>query len=167
MIERMILAKRPELPQYNFYMSKDPPPFRAVEFVTDAIRLPNGLAIQYPDLRQHMNDKGEYEFIYDAHMEHATKKIYGAKMAENITQALTRIMLTDVARRVQHETGFRPFMSTYDSHDYIVPEDQALPFDRYLEAQFARPPAWLPDVPLASEGGWGRNLLEAEKGANV
>jgi hypothetical protein len=79
---------------------------------------------------------------------------------------LARIVVTDIMLHVDRDTGHRPFMSTYDSHDYIVPESEARDFDAVLERAFAVAPTWAPDLPLASEGGWGRTLLEAEKGVN-
>jgi hypothetical protein len=165
---RMILAKNPNHPSYDAIMALQAPSLpTCISAQVDAIRLPNGLAIQYPGLRVERDTEGVSQLVYEAKGEHVTKKIYGAKMVENITQALARIVVTDAALKVHHETGYRPFMSTYDSHDYIVPEREVEWFDRYLAQQFAIAPAWLPDVPLASEGGWGRNLLEAEKGVNV
>jgi DNA polymerase family A len=167
MLQRMILAKNPQHPAYNVLMSSEPPVIPVVRFATDAIVLPNGLAIQYPDLRQETRSDGAgWETIYDAAMEHATKKIYGAKVVENIVQALARIVVTNIALRVWERCRYRPFMSTYDSHDYIVPEAEAEAFDRVLTEEFAVPPPWLPGLPLASEGGWGTNLSAAEKGLN-
>jgi hypothetical protein len=58
-------------------------------------------------------------------------------------------------------------MSTYDSHDYMIPESEVRAFDRLLEQEFAVAPAWAPDLPLASEGGWGKTLLQAERGTNL
>ena len=57
-------------------------------------------------------------------------------------------------------------MSNYDSHEYMVPESIARDFDQVLEHQFSIVPVWAPGLPLASDGGWGRTLLEAERGVN-
>ena len=40
-------------------------------------------------------------------------------------------------------------------------------FDKLLEHEFAIPPSWAPNLPLASEGGYGINLLKAEHGENL
>jgi hypothetical protein len=128
--------------------------------------LPNRMSIQYPQLRwQSDAANGQTEIVYKAPRA-GTKKIYGAKLVENITQALARIVVTNAAIRVYHNTGFRPFMSTYDSLDYVCPESGAAAFDELLEHEFAVVPEWAPGLPLASEGGWGRTLLEAEQGVN-
>lgn len=131
-----------------------------VEAGEDCIFLPNGLAIQYPNLRMDAERQMQFDGPY------GPKKLYGAKMVENITQALARIIVTDIMLRVWRETGFHPCMSTYDSHDYIVPETIVEDFDALLSHEFGVTPEWAKDLPLASEGGWGHTLLEAERGVN-
>jgi DNA polymerase len=141
-------------------------PLPVVKYATDVIWLPNGLSIQYPHLRwRYEESTGKPEIYYDA-PQAGTKKLYGAKMIENICQALARIVVTDTALRVYHQTGFRPFMGTYDSWDYLIPEREVGWFDTLLAHEFTISPSWAPTLPLASEGGWGRTLLEAERGVN-
>jgi DNA polymerase len=141
-------------------------PVPVIKYGLEVIWLPNGLSIQYPQLRWRSNPvTGEPEIAYDAPYAGA-KKLYGAKLIENICQALARIVVTDTALRVYHQTGFRPFMGTYDSWDYLIPEDEVRWFDEVLSHEFTLPPAWAPTLPLMSEGGWGRTLLEAERGVN-
>jgi DNA polymerase len=153
-LERMI--KRP-----NTITVDTMPP---LEVGTECIYLPNGLAMQYPNLRVEPNDG---EMYFDG--AYGKRKIYGAKLIENCTQALARIVVTDIMLRVHQATGFHPCMSTYDSHDYIVPEGIAEEFDVLLEHEFGVVPAWAQSpipLPLASEGGFGKTLLEAERGVN-
>ena len=95
-----------------------------------------------------------------------SRKIYGAKCIENLSQALARIVITDVMLRVYTQTKYHPFMTTYDSLDYLVPESDAEGMNTLLEHEFSLRPSWAETLPLASEGGWGNTLSEAEKGAN-
>jgi DNA polymerase len=124
--------------------------------------LPNGLPMQYPDIGRVIG--GGTDIYYDG--PYGPKKIYGCKLVENICQALARIVVTDIARRVYKSTGYHPVLGTYDSWDYCVPEDEAKAFDDMLACEFATTPAWAQGLPLASEGGWGSTLLEAEQGVN-
>jgi DNA polymerase len=126
----------------------------------ESVWLPNNLAIAYPLLHEMGGDhwyKGANE---------GWVKIYGAKLLENISQALSRIIVTDIATRVFDATGYHPFLSTHDSLDYCVPEAAAEGWDKYLAGEFARVPSWAPGLPLASEGGFGTTLAQAEKGVN-
>ena len=142
------------------------PGIPVIEIGAECVYLPNGMAIAYPDLKEEPDDgvwgrKTTYRGVFGG-----PRKIYGAKFIENITQGLARIVVTDIMLAVHRDSGYRPFMSTYDSHDYLVPESEVRDFDAVLERAFAVAPTWAPDLPLASEGGWGRTLLEAEKGVN-
>lgn len=129
----------------------------------DALFLPNGLCITYPNLRYERNPADQkFEMVYDDPYG-GWRKIYGAKCTENISQALARIVVTDIAVRTYELTGYHPFLSTHDSLDYCVPESDVAWWDNHLEREFSVRPSWAPDLPLASEGGWGRTLLAAEQ----
>jgi DNA polymerase len=135
-----------------------------LEVGQSCVWLPNNLAIQYPKLHIQTTPEGAEDMYFQG--SYGPRKIYGAKLIENVTQGLARIAVTDIMRRVYQHTGHWPFMSTYDSHDYMVPEHEAGEMDATLAQVFAEEPAWAPGLPFASEGGWGKTLLEAEKGAN-
>jgi len=146
--------------------NREPVPVVIVNVDEDKLILPNGMALKYPNLRrQYDGTTGKDQLVYDVPPV-GSKKIYGAKLIENISQALSRIITTEVELRVWRETGFRPFMSTYDSHDYVVPVSEVEAFDRVLETAFSVVPEWCLGLPLASEGGYGRTLLQAEQHAN-
>lgn len=141
-------------------------PIPVVREDVDAIWLPNGQAIQYPDLRVERNlATREENVVYDGPYGEMFK-LYGGKLVANVTSALARIIVTDIMVRVHARTGYHPVMSTYDSLDYVVEEEQAIDIDELLTEEFAVVPVWAPDLPLASEGGWGVTLAEAERGVN-
>jgi hypothetical protein len=143
----------------------EPAPLPVVVREGDTIGLPNGLGIIYPNMRREWDTTNNaMQVYYDG--PYGRKRIYGGKMIENITQALARIVVTDVMIRVSCATGQHPVMSTYDSLDYCVREGEAEDFNRLLEREFAVAPPWASDLPLASEGGFGQTLLEAEQGVN-
>ena len=127
----------------------------------EALSLPNGMRIEYPQLR-----RGDHGLEYWDPSRKFWPHIYGAKAVENVCQALARIVVMDVAVRVWDAFGYHPFLTTHDSLDYCVPEAQAPSFDVFLEQEFATVPRWAEGLPLASEGGWGWSLAEAEKGVN-
>jgi DNA polymerase bacteriophage-type len=136
-----------------------------IKFSNEAIWLPNGLSIQYPNLGYSYTEDGR-EICYDDPYG-GRRKIYGAKVVENISQALARIVVTDIAVRVYQVTGYSPWLSTHDSLDYCVPLSEAEDMDAELARQFAIRPVWADELPLASEGGWGKSLYDAERGANT
>ena len=130
-----------------------------------ALWLPNGLPIAYPGLRRERRVDGSHQWLYDGPYQ-TIKTLFGGKVVENVSQALARIVLTDITLRVRQQHGIIPFLSTHDSLDYCVPEADAESVDAMLAREFAIPPAWAPNLPLASEGGWGSDLLKAELATN-
>jgi len=155
-----------------------------VTYGEEKVFLPNGMYLYYPGLKRETNAEGKEEALYKNAYKSWTK-LYGAKFIENLSQALSRIVITDIALRIYSDTGVHPFLSTHDSLDYCVCENEVEQWSDMLEREFAIVPAWaearekppklvmgqvvvektLP-LPLASEGGWGRNLLAAERGEN-
>lgn len=135
-----------------------------VEPVREGLFLPNDLCIHYPGLNYIYNNNRR-DICYDDPYG-GTRKLYGAKVVENVSQALARIIVTDIALRTYDSTGDSPWLSTHDSLDYCVPLSEAEEVDRVLTQEFARRPSWAMDLPLASEGGWGETLLDAERGVN-
>ena len=130
-----------------------------------SIILPNGMKISYPGLTHYRSGVGDdlfYNSPYGGQV-----KLYGAKATENVSQALARIIVTDSAVRMHQLTGYHPFLSTHDSLDYCVPTSDAEDLDAELERQFAIRPGWALDLPLASEGGWGVTLHDAEQRVNA
>ena len=135
---------------------------KAISYSHAAINLPNGLFIAYPDLAV---EPGSGSFTYRGPYGDR-RHLFGGKVVENISQGLSRVVITEIVNRVRSETGRLPFMTTHDSLDYLVPAALAAEWDDYLDRQFAIVPAWAPGLPLASEGGWGSTLAEAEARLN-
>lgn len=137
----------------------------SIKYGHDKVWLPNGMALHYPELHWEQNEEGGSQALYK-NTYGGWAKLYGAKFIENLSQALARIIVTDIAVRIYAETGYHPFLSTHDSLDYCVPVDEVEAWHDKLEYEFSVVPSWAEGLPLASEGGWGRNLLEAERGVN-
>lgn len=148
----------------------DERPLKGVVVGHEALWMPNGMCIAFPDVREDTvrgaDGKPRREVSY-ADPYRARRHLFGGKEVENISQALARIIITDIIDRVALETGYHPFLSTYDSVDYCIPERDAEAFDVRLTAEFERRPVWAPELPLASEGGWGVTMLQAEHRKNV
>ena len=73
-------------------------------------------------------------------------KLYGAKILENITQALARVIV----------------MQAHDELVFAVPNDDVAEAKTVILEEMTREPDWLPGVPLAVEIGQGINYGEAK-----
>jgi len=149
-----------------------------IEVGYDSVWLPNGMCLSYPDICYRVDDTWDNrqtimyrrllgDIMYRRPLgDNNWAKIYGSKFIENLSQALSRIIVTDIAVRMYDLTGYHPFLSTHDSLDYCVPLEDAEWWDHELSNQFSMRPSWASNLPLASEGGWGGSLLAAERGVN-
>lgn len=115
--------------------------------VKEGIALPNGMTLRYPNLHgvyDHYTDHYE-QFTFG---EHGTK-IYGAKLTENVVQALARIIVADQILRVAEH--FSPVLAVHDEGVFCVPtwcQKSAL---KFVLEEFHRSPEWAKDLPIAAE----------------
>jgi DNA polymerase len=133
--------------------------------------LPNGLHLKYPALEmakdgiRYISDARQYrkhvknKFTHDEEI--AWVHLYGAKTVENLTQALSRIVITEQMTRIGHL-----YPIAFQVHDEIIavaPEDEADHALAWMLKEMSQPPKWAPDLPVACEGGYAYNYGEIEK----
>lgn len=106
--------------------------------------MPNGLSLHYRNLRQ--TDDGD-SWKYDAYKE--TTYLYGAKLTENIVQALSRIIMAEQMIRIAQR--YKVVLTVHDENVALADEDddEALP---WVVEQMRIPPNWCSDLPLDAEG---------------
>jgi DNA polymerase I-like protein with 3'-5' exonuclease and polymerase domains len=85
-----------------------------------------------------------------------TKHLYGAKVLENMTQALARIIIMDLAMRM----GKRFAHQVHDELIYVVKKTEAVEFVRRLRELAVIRPGWGTDLPIAFEVKVGPNYGE-------
>ena len=129
--------------------------FGCVPTEKDKILLPNGLYLQYKDLRK--DEEGSWRYTGKRGEK---QYIYGGKLAENLTQALSRIVMTDAELAVSPR--YRAAMSVHDELVYCVKEEEVEKAADVIEAAMSVAPAWCPDLPVACEIGIGRSYGETK-----
>jgi hypothetical protein len=120
----------------------------------DFILMPNGLKLQYKDLK-----KTEDSWNYVG-KRGAKQYLYSGKLAENITQALSRIVMTDALLKIGDR--YRVCLSVHDEIVCCVKEENAEDALNFMVATMSVAPSWCPDLPLAAEGAIGRSYGEAK-----
>jgi len=116
-----------------------------VKTTAGGVLLPNGMVIKYPDLER--DDKGDWSYWNGRSRE----KIYGAKVIENIVQALARIIVLDQTLEIDR---FLPVvMSVHDEAVTVTASDDAEDATQFMLEEMRKPPEWGLDLPLNSEGG--------------
>ena len=113
------------------------------------IALPNGLHLNYPDLRRTTN--GEFTYM----TRQGVNRIYGGKVAENLCQAIARCIIGE--QMIQIEKRYRVVLTVHDAIACVVPEDEAQEAQAHIEQCMRTPPAWAVGLPLNCESGMARN----------
>lgn len=125
------------------------------------VYLPNGAPIIYDTLEWHVRHDDEEQYVPEPYgdaywrlkLRTGWTKMYGAKLVENVVQALARVVMSQACLRIAR-AGFRPVLSSHDEWTFLVKNDkhrnEAMAF---ITQEMKRPPDWLPGVPLDAEGG--------------
>ncbi len=122
------------------------------------IILPSGMYLNYPGLRfvaDHTNGKTEWHYDKTPKLQ---DRIYGAKVMQNLTQALARCVMGEAMVRINKK--FRIGLTVHDALYLSVPEEQAPQVLDYVITEMTTPPEWLPGIVLGAEGSFGRTLKE-------
>lgn len=138
----------------------------------NAIRLPNGMRMQYHNLRQELlmdyDGLEELTWVYDDKETRKMKKIYGGKVIQNCTQALARIIVFEQKVRIEKRIGSYErrgegvVMSTHDEVGALVREDRAEETLALMLEEMSQSPKWWPYIPVKAEGGIGDRYAEVK-----
>jgi len=114
-----------------------------------AIQLPNTMCLKYPQL-----SFSDGNFVYNSGK--GMIKTYGARLTENIVQALARIVIVEQMLEVQRLPEVQVVLQV---HDEIISIGSNLDSDKTLDKILAimkTPPSWCSDLPLDAEGGYSQ-----------
>jgi len=129
---------------------------KCLVFRKEEIVLPSGMSLLYPNLRQTKDEQGRPQWVYGPD----EKRIYGSKLANNVTQGTARVVMTDGMLRVSRRL---PVVGTvHDELLALAPDavkDQAL---KWVLAQMTKTPAYMPGIPLPADGGAHRRYGPAK-----
>jgi DNA polymerase len=125
------------------------------------IYLPNGAMMIYDTLEWHIPDADEEcrDFERDGFWRLKTrqgwKKMWGAKLTQNICEAVSRVIVSQAMLRIKR-MGFRTLNWPYDELCLLIPDDNRAQENLQLcMNEMKRTPDWLPGLPLDCEGSLG------------
>lgn len=123
-----------------------------VSFEFEEVTLPNGLTLHYPALEMQRRQIDNREMGFEYWNGNRYTKIYGGLFAENLTQALARIIVGEQMLEIAEK--YRIVMMTHDEAVYLAPTKEAQKaLDFGLEI-FHTSKNWYSDIPLTAEGGY-------------
>jgi len=113
--------------------------------------LPNGTWIDYTTLDYYRDDEHDDSY-WRLKTRRGWAKIYGAKLVENLIQALARVVISQAMARIK-KSGYRIINCKHDSMWILIPRDgREKEHIRYIESEMRKTPEWLPGIPLDAEG---------------
>ena len=118
------------------------------------LSLPNGLFIQYPDLKRiiHRTPQEEkQQWVYQS--KGLPVHVYGGKAVENFTQAVARIVVGEQMLRIAKR--YKVVLTVHDSVAIIAKKAEANEARAFVEACMSWRPKWAQGLPLACESGMG------------
>jgi hypothetical protein len=110
--------------------------------------------MRYPGLRKQTNDEGREEWVYNT--QKGLRRIYPAKVFQNVIQALARCVMGEAMVRVHAKYPIA--LTIHDALYVLAPELHAEAVRKELIVMLRQPPRWLPGCPLDAEAGFGDNL---------
>jgi hypothetical protein len=122
---------------------------KCLRFEKERIVLPNGMALQYPDLKPEQNEEGNVEWTYLSGK--VRKKLHAGVLAENTTSALARIVMTDGMVRLHKR--YPVVMSVHDEAVSLIPDEEVVEGAKWCHAQMVREPKYMPGIPLGADTG--------------
>lgn len=123
-----------------------------VRFEHQAVRLPSGLRLHYPELRLELTPRGN-EWMYRQGRKPSVR-LFGGKLFENIVQALARIINTTAMLEMRRRFPKVPLaLQSHDELVYVPSVHLAEELRAALLEIMARQPSWAPGLPLAAEAG--------------
>jgi DNA polymerase len=120
--------------------------FGAISTDKDKVLLPNGLYLQYKGLHADEDDNWRY-FGKRGEKQY----IYSGKMAENLTQAVARIVMTDA--QIEIAKRYRVCLTVHDEIVCCVKEEEGEDALKFMLEVMSQTPRWAEGLPVAAEGG--------------
>lgn len=140
------------LKRMHMWLSFDWGPMRVqcdMDRGTRRIVLPNGLHLIYDTLEWCVETDGGY---WRLKTRKGWAKLYGAKLIENVIQALARVVVSQAMIRLKYR-GYRCICTKHDSLWLLIPkgDGRLAEHKEIILEEMSRTPSWLPGIPLAAE----------------
>jgi len=138
----------------NMYSDKEYT-HKCLTFKKEAIELPSGLCLRYPDLKSVTEEKRKH-WVYGPN----STKLYGGKLTENIVQAVARCIMTDGMLRIQKR--YPCVLTVHDEVVVLVPDTEVKEAEPWVLRQMTVEPKYMQGIPLNAETGAARRYGDAK-----
>jgi DNA polymerase len=125
--------------------------YRCITVGDKSLHLPNGMSLRYEDLTINRDGSLNYKF------RKARETTWGGRIAENVIQALARIVITDAMLRLdKNYPDMDVVLTVHDEVIVVAPEDNPDARMDTIIKELCVPPQWASSLPLDAEGGYDK-----------
>lgn len=125
--------------------------YRCITVGDKSLHLPNGMSLRYEDLTINRDGSLNYKF------RKARETTWGGRIAENVIQALARIVITDAMLRLdKNYPDMDVVLTVHDEVIVVAPEDNPDARMATIIKELCVPPQWASTLPLDAEGGYDK-----------
>jgi DNA polymerase len=129
---------------------------KSLVFKKEAVVLPSGLCLRYPDISSVEDADGKAQWVYGPNK----IKLYGGKLTENIVQSVARCVMTDGMLRIQKK--YPCVLTVHDEVVVLVPEEEVKEAEPWVLRQMTIEPDYMQGIPLNAETGAARRYGDAK-----
>jgi DNA polymerase len=125
--------------------------YRCITVGDKSLHLPNGMSLRYEDLTINRDGSLNYKF------RKTRETTWGGRIAENVIQALARIVITDAMLRLdKNYPDMDVVLTVHDEVIVVAPEDNPDARMDTIIKELCVPPQWASSLPLDAEGGYDK-----------
>lgn len=128
-----------------------------LKVVPGGILMPNGLTMQYHNLKLH--EGGQWTRTTRKGRKIEQSRMFGGSVVENICQCLARIVITEAMNRMT-AAGMKPVMQVHDELVCVDAEQTTEATFQKMQRMMQVRPKWMPSLPLDSEGGVDKRYVK-------
>lgn len=128
-----------------------------VDAANQALIVPSGLKIFYPELHAEESETG-LEYTYK--VRRGRNKIYGGKVIENVCQAIARCIIGEQMLEINKK--YKTVLTVHDSIACCVPDAEVEEAQAYVEKCMRWIPDWAEGLPVDCESGTGKSYGDCE-----
>jgi DNA polymerase I-like protein with 3'-5' exonuclease and polymerase domains len=128
---------------------------KCVKIVQGGLLLPNGLKIQYPELKSVIEDN-KRQYVYKSRK--GPVNLWGGTVVENVVQALARIIVGQQMLKIQEK--YKVVLTVHDAAVCVVSAEEAQEAIGYITQVMSIPPEWAKSLPVSCEAKYANSYGE-------
>ena len=128
---------------------------KCVKIVQGGLLLPNGLKIQYPELKSVIEDN-KRQYIYKSRK--GPVNLWGGTVVENVVQALARIIVGQQMLKIQER--YKVVLTVHDAAVCVVSAEEVQEAIGFITQVMSTPPEWAKSLPVSCEAKYANSYGE-------